>query len=196
MLEKKINKILYLLILYFLNISMNNLANGLQMPNIVATVDNTPITSYEFIARKKFVHMMDGQTQLDLQSNNQLNNIVLKSLIDDYLFINEAVRSKMLIKQEDLDQAIIHLESMNKLSKGEFIQNLKDSNIDIDTVMIKLKAQIIRQRIAQAFAGNITVSNNEVTQAALLFNKEISYKLSKITSFNDSKKTNLKFENG
>lgn len=194
MFKRKRIKILSLLILLFLNINIINIVNGSQIPDIVATVDDTPITAHEFLARRKFIYVMDGHTQPNSEFDQRFNHFVLKTLIDDYLFINQAEKSKMPIIQKDLDEAVSHLESINKMPKGEFIKNLKANNVDINTVMIKLKAQIIHQRIAQALAGNITVNNNEVTQVALLFNKEVSYKLLKLTGLNNTKNIEYKLQ--
>ncbi|MCC2646161.1 MAG: hypothetical protein K0R02_226 [Rickettsiaceae bacterium] len=159
--------------LFFLAIIINCNAFA-ETQNIVAIVNDTPITLKEFTDRRKFLQFINNIEELTSAAEVQLNRTTIKTLIDEQLFINEAKKFKMEISEREINQSIQRIEKDNKMSSGQFIENLKANNISVDTLKQQVKSQIIKERLAYEFSHNIDINRNEINNHAKLSNKDIS----------------------
>lgn len=161
-------------------------------PNIVAIVNNTPITLQEFKARKQFLQFVNNAYELSPAAETQLNKTALKTLIDEQLFINEAKKFKVEVSEQEINQAIATIEKNNHMPKGHFVGKLKANGVSVDTLKQQIKAQLIKERFAYMLSHNVNINKKEVDEAAELANKETMLKFKKVIALQNDKQGEAK----
>jgi hypothetical protein len=137
------------------------LANA-ELPNIVALVNDDPITLNEFLARKHMIMALNNISHLDSQKDKQLNAITIKSLVDD-LLLYQYSRSKKSSDSE-IAEAIEAIEQRNNMQKGQLLQHLKSKSVDINSFKSQIGAEIIKGNILGTLSKGIAVSPREISQ--------------------------------
>lgn len=90
----------------------------------------------------------------------------LQALIDEKLYSQEAVRLKITVSKEELNNAIANIEAKNKVQPGEFEQFLKQRGIPFDTVKDQIRAQILLSKIVNAkIRPKVTISERDIETA-------------------------------
>lgn len=164
-----------------------------KLPNIVALVNDAPITLYEFEARKKFIAVMQNvQNPNDTSIDKQLNKIALESLIDEKVLEANAENIGAQVSDEDIDAAITDIEERNKMPKGGFIEFLKSKNVNIDSARSQLKAQIIQMNVFSRISRTIKISPKDI-DSVILSNEAVDVQvLAKIFTSKDKNDKTLR----
>ena len=140
------------------------LANA-ALPNIVALVNDDPITLHEFLARKQMIMALNDIVHPDSQKDKQLNEIAIKSLIDE-LLIYQYSKGKRSTESE-IAEAIATIEEQNKMQKGQLIQYLKSKSVDVNSFKSQIGSEIIKMNIISSLSKGVAVSSKEVNQIIL-----------------------------
>lgn len=140
------------------------LANA-ALPNIVALVNDDPITLHEFLARKQMIMALNDIVHPDSQKDKQLNEIAIKSLIDE-LLIYQYSKGKRSTESE-IAEAIATIEERNKMQKGQLIQYLKSKSVDVNSFKSQIGSEIIKMNIISSLSKGVAVSSKEVNQIIL-----------------------------
>ncbi|ACP53784.1 Unknown [Rickettsia africae ESF-5] len=136
-----------------------------SLPNIVASVNDEPITLNEFRARKKMIMALNNVESLTPAQDKQLSDLALKSLIDESLLFQYAGDRE--IPQEEIENAIKSIEDRNKMPHGALLQYLKSRSVNPDSFISQIKSELIKMNILSSLSRSVQVSNKEIDVAIL-----------------------------
>lgn len=136
--------------------------------NIVAVVNDSPITKYEFEARKKLAIVIFKVDTSAPGVEHQLNRDILNSLIEGEVLKQHAEKVGGKITDEEIDQTIEILEKQNKMPKGGLIQYLKANDVSIKSFRDQLVNERIKYNIINSLSNSVNISQKEIETAFLL----------------------------
>lgn len=117
--------------------------------SLVATVNGTPITSYD-VDQRVALHRISGGAGTQ--------SAALNELIDEVLQLEEAERRGIFVTAGQVEAAFSQIASQVGLGVSQFNGALREAGVDPDTLRRRLRAQIawggVMQMLAQAGAVN------------------------------------------
>ncbi|MDR0774734.1 MAG: SurA N-terminal domain-containing protein [Rickettsia sp.] len=141
-----------------------------ELSNIVALVNNEPITLHEFLARKHMIMALNNINNPDSQTDKQLDKMAINSVIDD-LLLYQSVNGKKSSDSE-LNESIETIEQRNKMAKGQLMQLLKSKSVDINSFKSQIGAEIIKMNILSSISRSVAISAKEVDAIILATNSK------------------------
>lgn len=153
-----------LLSVFLLLISFDAIA---KMPDIVAVVNDKPVTLYEFEARRKMVIIHNNIDTSNPTVNNRLNYDVLNALIEEELLNQYAEKVGGKISEAEVANAISIIEERNKMPAGQMIPYLKNQGINIDSFKAQLRGELIKYNIISSLSNSVSVSPKEFDVAII-----------------------------
>ncbi len=177
-------KKLFFLIITFFTVT----AIGGDLPNIVAFVNDQPLTAAEFRARKQMFLALNSVDKLDSAKHKEINKIVVNSLINEVL-LNQIYKGKP-ISEAEIAKAIANIDVANKNKPGYLLDFIKSKSIDIAGFKAQIKADLIKNNLMSMMYRNITISPLEVEHVILSTNsKDAALSMKLIVSNDKGKKT-------
>ncbi|WP_341794812.1 SurA N-terminal domain-containing protein [Rickettsia endosymbiont of Rhinocyllus conicus] len=165
-----------------------------ETSNIVALVNNEPITLNEFRARKKMIMALNNVEEVTPAQDKQLSDIAIKSLIDESLLFQYYGDKE--ISQEEIDNAIKSIEDRNKMPHGSLLQYLKSRSVNPDSFISQIKSELIKMNVLSGLSRSVQVSNKEIDVAILSSDqKEVEVSMQIFTSKDKSDKTFAQMNN-
>ncbi|WP_395477129.1 SurA N-terminal domain-containing protein [Rickettsia endosymbiont of Pantilius tunicatus] len=162
--------------------------------NIVALVNNEPITLNEFRARKKMIMALNNVEEVTPAQDKQLSDIAIKSLIDESLLFQYYGDKE--ISQEEIDNAIKSIEDRNKMPHGSLLQYLKSRSVNTNSFISQIKSELIKMNVLSGLSRSVQVSNKEIDVAILSSDqKEVEVSMQVFTSKDKSDKTFAQMNN-
>lgn len=162
--------------------------------NIVALVNNEPITLNEFRARKKMIMALNNVEEVTPAQDKQLSDIAIKSLIDESLLFQYYGDKE--ISQEEIDNAIKSIEDRNKMPHGSLLQYLKSRSVNPNSFIAQIKSELIKMNVLSGVSRSVQVSNKEIDVAILSSDqKEVEVSMQIFTSKDKSDKTFTQMNN-
>lgn len=119
---------------------------------IVAVVNDQIITATEFNDRLTLV--LTASTIPDTQETRQkMGPQILRNLIEEQLRLQEALRQKIVINDDEIKAAFAQVAEQNKMQGDQFEKELRKSGVNPKTLKDQLKAQIgwaklVRERLS------------------------------------------------
>lgn len=131
---------------------------------IVAIVGDTAISTVDLNERLELSIVSSG-----LPNNNEtrqkLKPQIIKTLIDEALYTQEARQYRIEVTESDMDNAIANLENQNNLKPGEFDNFLKKNNIPIDAMKKQISSQVIWTKLlSQQVRPQIVITDVEIEE--------------------------------
>jgi hypothetical protein len=133
--------------------------------DIVALVNDHPITKFDFEDRKNMIVNLNQVDLSDSLTEIKLNNEILNVLIEEELLNQYAENAGTTISKEELDEAISSIEERNKMPKGGIYQMLKEREVNPASFRKQIKGELIKQNILGSLSGGVSVSQNELDMA-------------------------------
>jgi len=136
-----------------------------QESRIVAVVNSDIITAEDVAGRLALV-MRSSDIPDNPENEQRLAPRVLRSMIDEKLQLQEAVRLNVTVSDQEISDALAGLEQRNNLPKGQLNQYLKQAGIPRASLVDQITASIawskvIRNRLSQ----EVTVSDEEINES-------------------------------
>lgn len=153
-----------LLSVFLLLVSFDAIA---KMPDIVAIVNDKPITLFEFEARKKMAIIHNNIDASNSAVNARLNHDVLNVLIEEELLNQHAEKVGGKIGEAEIANAISIIEERNKMPKGHLVPYLKNQGINIDSFKAQLRGELIKYNIISSLSNSVSVSPKEFDVAII-----------------------------
>lgn len=132
---------------------------------IVALVNDQPITKYDFETRKNMVVSLNDVDLSDSLTELKLDNEILNALIEEDLLNQYADKIGAEISKEEIDDAISTIEQRNNMQKGGMYEFLKSKNVSLVTFRKQVKGELIKQNIINSLSSGVYVSQNELDMA-------------------------------
>lgn len=137
--------------------------------NIIAIVNETPITKHEFDARKKMAMFFLNVGNLSSAAGKQFNKDILNSLIDGELLKQYAKKDGIKISNEEIKESIASLEDQNGMPRGQLPNYLASNGISVNSFIDHIFVEKIKSNIAQSISGEIKFSQNEFEEAIIIY---------------------------
>ena len=102
--------------------------------DIVAIVNDTPITKYDFEERKKLITFLFNIDPTQKESEKQLNSNVLNTLIENVILSKHLEKTGGKVQDQEVKDTINMIEQQNQMKPGELIKKIKERNIDQDAL--------------------------------------------------------------
>jgi parvulin-like peptidyl-prolyl isomerase len=145
-------------LLVFIAIFVATMANA-ALPNIVALVNNEPITLFEFECRK---NMLVKLNNIENPSTNiHLNKYAMNTLIDESILEQHATKVGGRVSDEEIDEAIASIEKKNNMPSGYLVQSFENKNI-AESFRSQIRAELIKMNILSYLSKSVTVSPREI----------------------------------
>jgi len=175
---------------YLISILFAFSAANAALPNIVALVNDKPITLNEFQTRKRMFMVLNNIQTLNNMQEMQLNKAAIKSLIDERL-IKEYSNEK-IVAPEEIDSAIENIEERNKMPKGHLLQFLKSNRVDINSFRAQIESELLKMNILSQLSRSIAVSPKEIDTILLSTNSKDAKISAQIYTSKDKDEKTLK----
>jgi len=155
--------------------------------NIVALVNNEPITLNEFRTRKKMIMALNNVEEVTPAQDKQLSDLAIKSLVDESLLFQ--YYGDREIPQEEINNAIKSIEDRNKMPHGSLLQYLKSRSVNTDSFISQIKSELIKMNILSGLSRSVQVSNKEIDTIILSSDqKDVEISMQIFTSKDKSNK--------
>ena len=164
----------------------NNGSNNLL--SIVAIVNDEPITMMDLDARLRLI-IISSNLPNNLETRKNLSGQVLQSLISERLQHQEARKLGIRVTNQEVENNIKFIEKQNNMQENQLIETLFKNGVPKSALPIRLKSNLIMQKLLQnIIRPKVVINNNEVNNEynnLLANNGKMEYKFSEI-SFNFS----------
>ena len=137
------------------------------LPNIVALVNDDPITKYDFESRKNMVVSLNDIDISDSSIEFSLNKHIVNLLIEEQLLHQYAEKNGEEVTNEQIDDAIRDIEKRNNMPHGHMKTVFKERNIEIASFRAQLAGEIIKNNIINKLSDTISVSPSEIDVAII-----------------------------
>lgn len=150
-------------LLAVLIVAMPSLASAVEQR--IAAIVNDDVVSVRDLNERLSLVLLTSRIPDQEKARRRLSQQVLRGLIKENLQLQEAKRLSIDVRPEELDQALVEIAGRNKMSVEQLLQLLESKNINPDTLLDQLRAQIswlkvINQRIRPQV--NVTVDQLEI----------------------------------
>ena len=156
--------------------------------SIVAIVNDEPITMMDLDARIRLI-IISSNLPNNLETRKNLSGQVLQSLISERLQHQEAKKLGIRVTDQEVENNIKFIEKQNNMSENQLIETLFKNGVPKSALPIRLKSNLIMQKLLQnIIRPKVVINNNEVNNEynnLLANNGKMEYKFSEI-SFNFS----------
>ncbi len=139
--------------------SFNALA---ELPDVVAFVNDEPITRYDFESRKHMVVVLNDIDTSDPAVNSKINGDILNILIEEKLLDQHAEKVGGAVSETEIDNALRTIEERNKMPKNGMQKHMKASGVDIEVFRKQIRSELIKHNIVSSLSQSVSVSPNEM----------------------------------
>lgn len=148
--------------IFALTLGISTLASAQDVQRIAAVVNDEIVSVFDLVERVKLVALSSGLEQSP-EVLQQLGPQVLRGLIDERLRLQEAALNNVAVTDEELANAMRSLEERNKIPTNGLENFLTSQDIDPDTMITRLRAQIAWVKLLhQRQRRSLTISDDEV----------------------------------
>ena len=163
-------------------------SEAINLLSIVAIVNDEPITMMDLDARIRLI-IISSNLPNNLETRKNLSGQVLQSLISERLQHQEAKKLGIRVTNQEVENNIKFIEKQNNMAENQLIETLFKNGVPKSALPIRLKSNLIMQKLLQnIIRPKVVINNNEVNNEynnLLANNGKMEYKFSEI-SFNFS----------
>lgn len=142
-----------------------SLTSFAKKQDIVALVNDKPITAYEFEARKKMAITLNKIDVSNSQVERQLNKDILNILIEEELLNQHAEKVGGKVSAEEINSAIATIEQRNNMPKGYLLQYMREMGVDSHSFQQQIKGELIKYNIINSLSNSVSISPSELDVA-------------------------------
>ncbi|HJK86568.1 MAG TPA: SurA N-terminal domain-containing protein [Candidatus Megaira endosymbiont of Nemacystus decipiens] len=135
--------------------------------DIVALVNDYPITSYDLEARKELLVNTQNITFNNEEEQKIFHKRLLEQLIEEHLISDTANQMGININDDTLDSVIRSIEKRNNLPDGGMVALLEDKGLSVESYRDQIRYELIKSNIFSTVAEDITVSESEIYDTAI-----------------------------
>lgn len=120
-----------------------------QLDKIIAIVNKEVITQSQFNKEYERVKKQLEQTNQPLPAGGELRKQVLESVIAKNLQIQMCKEKNLVVEEEELEKAIAHVASANKLNSTQLKEAVEHTGINFNEYKAQIREQILLQKLQQ-----------------------------------------------
>ncbi|HEV2675929.1 MAG TPA: peptidylprolyl isomerase [Aliidongia sp.] len=131
----------------------------------IAAVVNDDVISMSDVDDRVRLVIASTNLQTDPRVTQQVRAQVLRTLIDEKLELQEAKKETVSVGLQDVTEAMSNIEQQNKMPKGGIDTFLKNHNINRQTMVDQITAQIAwAKTVRRRFMHSVIVSDEEISE--------------------------------
>lgn len=130
------------------------MALSTQAGEIVATVNDVPISNFDIQARQRLIEFQQP-TELKNLSKEEVEKHILELLIEEQVKKQAALKQGFSVSEKEVQEAIAHLEKQNNLPIGELNKKLLEQNILPETLKTQVLSDLLWLQVLQKHRINI-----------------------------------------
>ena len=154
-----------LCLIFLFTLSSGVSAQVRDVQSIAAVVNHEVISVFDLLERMKLV-IVSSDLKDTPETRQRLLPLVLRSLIDERLELQEADRLEIKVGNDEVEKALAQIEGENKIEKGKIREFFVKAGVDIDTVINQVKANIAWGKvIRRKIRPSIDISDDEINEA-------------------------------
>ncbi len=136
-----------------------------DVQSIAAVVNHEVISVFDLLERMKLV-ILSSDLKDTPETRQKLLPLVLRSLIDERLELQEAARLDIRVSDEEINKALAQIERDNKIQTGQIEEFFAKAGVDTGTLVAQVRASIawgkvIRRRIRPT----IDIGDDDIDEA-------------------------------
>ena len=140
-------------------------ARGQEVMRIAAVVNDDVISIYDLAARINIV-VASSNLKDAPEIRRQIAPQILRTLVDEYLQIQEASRLDIAVGEKELKHAITQIEKNRGIGKGEFDNYVNSLRLDRDAIITQIRAEIAWSKVVtRRLNAAISVGEDEIDEA-------------------------------
>ena len=128
------------------------------LPDIIALVNDQPITKYDFESRKKMVMVLNNIDNSSPAVDAKLNNGIINVLIEEELLNQHAASVGGKITPAQIDNAISTIEQRNNMPNGGMAAFMKERGLQMESFKKQIAGEIIKHNIVSSLSNSVSVS--------------------------------------
>lgn len=160
------NKLLSLVIILIANIAVASP----ELPQIIAVVNDQPITAYEFQSRKNMLKVLHGIKSADASLEKQIDDTALQGLVQEAVLIQHFSKIGNNIPESVIDKAISYYEQQKKMPKAYMSQLLAGRAGDYNSFRSQIRSELLKMNIFSYITKSVIISPKEIDYALLTDN--------------------------
>ncbi len=134
---------------------------------VLSIVNNEIISSIDVEDRLKLILATSGKQISNEDIEKKLLPEILQNLVDERLYVQEAGRLNLKVKDEELDKAFETISKQNGMEKEQLEAFLEKQGVPKASLLEQLRNQILWSKIvAQKIRPRVSVSDTEIKEAA------------------------------
>ena len=145
-----------------------------DVQSIAAVVNHDVISVFDLLERMKLV-IVSSDLKDTPETRQRLLPLVLRSLIDERLELQEAQRLEITTSKDEIDKGLRQIEKENHIKKGEIKEFFAKAGVDEETVISQIRAAISWGKvIRRQIRPSIDIGDEEINEAyaRVLANKD------------------------
>ncbi|MBL8686991.1 MAG: peptidylprolyl isomerase [Alphaproteobacteria bacterium] len=159
--------ILLLMIVCFAFIATTGLQAQGRGLGVIATVNDDIITEFDLEQRISLA-ILSSRLVNTLENRQQLTPLVLRSLIDERLKVQEALKNNISVSDQELQIELQNIAAKSNLTARQFVEYLGQNGIYAQTLLENYRAEIAWSRVVSAkIRSRIDISRTEIDNAYL-----------------------------
>jgi hypothetical protein len=165
-----------------------------ELPDVVAFVNDSPITRYDFESRKKMVIALHNIDVSDPSIESKLNSDILNILIEGELLNQHAEKVGGTVGDSEIDNAIIMIEERNKIPRNGLKKQIIETGVNFEVFRKQIKGELIKNNIVSSLSQSVSVSPNEMDVAIITSFKDFDIEAWEFTSRTGDEKAQEKMQ--
>lgn len=151
------------LVAFFVFINLAFVAQS-QVIGIIAVAGNTAISSYDLEERLRLNMALSNTPQTE-QNKMKLRPQVLKTLIDEAIYREEAEKYNIKVLDSEIRQSIAKLEQGNGMPAGSFNDYIESNDISSKVIRRQLESQIIWSKlVGRNVMNKVVVTDKDIEE--------------------------------
>ncbi len=134
-----------------------------DVQQIVAVVNDSPISLYDLKQRVMLFMISSGQRQYSQQEQQYMQQQALQSLVDDKLKIQEADKYKTVISQQEQEQSFASYAQQMRVTSQQLEQQLNQAGINKASMLKQIEASLAwEQVVGGLLMPQVSISDEEI----------------------------------
>lgn len=134
-----------------------------DVQQIVAVVNDSPISLYDLKQRVLLFIMSSGSRQLSQQELQYYNQQALQSLVDDKLKIQEADKYKTVISRGEKEESFANYAQQMRLTPTQLEKQLNNVGVRKESMLVQVEASLAwEQVVGGLLMPQVSISDEEI----------------------------------
>ncbi|PCI32712.1 MAG: hypothetical protein COB54_06350 [Alphaproteobacteria bacterium] len=134
-----------------------------DVQQIVAVVNDSPISLYDLKQRVLLFMMSSGARQFTQQEQQYFNQQALQSLVDDKLKTQEADKYKTVISKQEQEQSFASYAQQMRVTASQLEQQLGQVGIRKESMLLQIEASLAWEQIVGGLLmPQVSISDEEI----------------------------------